>query len=299
MTIKKSRFSVRTLTCLLLSMVLLFVFYISCSSPSQQVAGGKIGVVVSVLPQMEFISKVGGDKVDVTVMVPPGASPHSYEPTPSQMVKLSEARVYAKVGTPIEFEVAWLDKLVAQNKTMLVVDCSRGITLLESADPDEPGMDSHIWTSVRNAKIMVSNICDGLCWADQQNCSYYRENRDRYLGQLDALDSEIRSALSGLNKKTLIVYHPAWGYFASDYGLTQMSIEQGGKEPKAAYMARLITEAKANDVKVIFASPELDIRSAETIAHEIGGGVVTISVLAPDYIANMHRVVQAMREALK
>jgi zinc transport system substrate-binding protein len=182
---------------------------------------------------------------------------------------------------------------------MLVVDCSKGITLLESADPDEPGMDAHIWTSVRNAKVMVSNICDGLCKADQQNCSYYRENRDRYLGQLDALDSEIRSALSGLDKKTFIVYHPAWGYFASDYGLTQMSIEQGGKEPKAAYMARLINEAKANDVKVIFASPEMDIRSAETIAREIGGGVITISVLAPDYIDNMHRVAQAMREALK
>jgi zinc transport system substrate-binding protein len=264
----------------------------------QQAGTGKIGVVVSVLPQQEFVLSVGRERVDVTVMVPPGANPHTYEVTPSQMIKLSGAKMYAKVGSPLEFELTWLDKLIAQNKSMLIVDCSRGVKLVESTDPDEPGIDSHIWTSVRNARIMVGNICDGLSLVDPANSSYYADNRDGYLAQLDALDKDIAATLSGLSRKTFIVYHPAWGYFASDYGLTQLAIEQGGKEPRAAYMARLVSEAKANNVKVIFVSPELDTRSAEAIAREIGGGVVAISDLAPDYVNNMRRVSAALKEAL-
>jgi len=283
----------------LLFVTCLFVVYASCDSPSQRAGSGKIGVVVSVLPQQEFVQKIGGDRVEVTVMVPPGANPHTYELTPAQMVKLSGARMYAKVGSPLEFELTWLDKLIAQNKKMLVVDCSKGIQLMESTDPDEPGIDSHIWTSVRNVKVMATNICDGLCQVDPQNCDYYQQSLKGYLAQLDALDADIRAALSGLSNRTFIVYHPAWGYFARDYGLTQLAIEQEGKEPRAAYMARLITEAKTNNVKVIFASPELDTRSAEAVAREIGGGVVAITDLAPDYMDNMRRVVRALGEVLK
>ena len=284
--------------CILIVMTLLLIS--AACAPTASAAGGKIGVMVTVLPQVEFVSAVGGDKVDVTAMVPPGANPHTYEVTPAQMASLSKAKIYFKVGSPIEFELTWLDKLIAQNPDMLMVDCSKGIDLIQSTDPDEPGIDPHIWTSVRNVRVMVKNICDGLTRLDPANANYYEGNRDSYLQKLDALDADIKASLEGIASRTFIVYHPAWGYFAHDYGLTQLGIEQEGKEPKAAYMARLIKEAKQKNIKVIFVSPQYDTRSADAIATEIGGSVVSIDAEgAKDYIDNLRKVAAAFGEALK
>ena len=271
----------------------------ACVPAAQSTGTDKIGVVVSVLPQQEFVTAVGREKVNVTVMVPPGASPHTYEVTPVQMAQLSRARMYAKVGAPIEFEITWLEKLVAQNKNMLVVDCSRGIRLIESTDPDEPGTDPHIWTSLQNVKFMVSNICSGLVQVDPASQLYYEKNRDEYLAKLDALDSEISAVLKGVGSRTFIVYHPAWGYFAHDYGLVQVGIEKEGKEPQAAYMARVIRQAREQNIRVIFVSPEFSTKNAEVIAREIGGRVVVIDPLAGDYLENMRKVVSAFKEALQ
>lgn len=271
----------------------------SCNTAAPAQVEEKMGVAVTILPQREFVERVGGDKVDVIVMVPPGASPHTYEVTPAQMVQLSKARVYCKVGSPVEFELAWLDKLLAQNKNVFVVDCSQGIDLIQSDDPDEPGMDPHIWTSPRNVKAMVQNICDGLSQADPQNRQYYESNRDSYLKELNELDAGMGALFKDSVGQTFIVYHPAWGYFARDYGLRQLGIEQEGKEPKATYMSRLINEARLQNIKVIFISPEFDSRNAEAIAREISGRVVIIDPLAGDYLQNMREVAAAFKEALK
>jgi zinc transport system substrate-binding protein len=263
------------------------------------VEGDKIGVMVTVMPQVEFVSEVGGGRVDVTAMVPPGANPHTYEVTPAQMGRLSTAKIYFKVGSPIEFELTWLDKLTAQNKSMMVVDCNKGIELIQSIDPDEPGTDPHTWTSPQNVKIMVNNICDGLVQLDSINKSYYEGNRDIYLQKLGTLDADIKSSLVGTRSRTFIVYHPAWGYFAREYGLQQLGIEKDGKEPQAAYMARLISEARDKNIRIIFVSPQFDTRSAEAIAREIGGNVVSIDPEGRNYIDNMRKVADAFREALK
>ncbi len=283
---------------ILLSLVCLMVVP-ACQPVQQSSSQDKIGVVVTILPQQEFVTAVGGDRVYVTVMVPPGASPHTYEVTPAQMALLSKARLYAKVGTPVEFELTWLEKLIAQNRDMLVVDCSKGIGLVESSDEHEPGMDPHIWTSLKNAVVMVSNICQGLVQVDPSGRSYYEQNRDAYIARLNALDGEIEASLKDIKNHAFIVYHPSWGYFARDYGLQQLAIEEGGKEPQAAYMVRLIQEAKNKNIKVIFVSPEFSTRNAETIAAEIGGRVVAIDPLAGDYLDNMRKVAGAFKEALK
>jgi zinc transport system substrate-binding protein len=278
--------------------IVLLLMFAACA-PAVPVAGDKIGVMVTVLPQVEFVSAVGGDRVDVTAMVPPGANPHTYEVTPAQMAKLSAAKIYFKVGSPIEFELTWLDKLTAQNKNMTVVDCNKGIELIQSADPDEPGIDPHTWTSPQNVKIMVNNICLGLVQLDPVNMNYYEGNRDIYLRKLGALDVDIKSSLAGTSNRTFIVYHPAWGYFAREYGMQQLGIEKEGKEPQAAYMARLISEARDNNIKIIFVSPQFDTRSAEAIAREIGGSVVSIDPEGRDYLDNMRKVADAFKEALK
>jgi zinc transport system substrate-binding protein len=263
------------------------------------VSTGKTVVAVTILPQAGFVKAIAGDKVEVIVMVPPGASPHTYEVTPDQMAQLSKAKMYAKVGSQIDFELVWMDKLIAVNKSMLVVDCAKGIQLLQSQDPDEPGMDPHIWLSVKNAKIMVQNICDGLVQVDAANKSYYEKNYADYLDKLTQLDSELTADLAGVKNRSFIVYHPAFGYFARDYDLTQIAVEQEGKEPDAEYIIRLIQEAKELDIHVVFVSPEYSSKSAETIAKEIDGQVVSIDPLAEDYINNMRAIESTMKQAMQ
>jgi zinc transport system substrate-binding protein len=271
----------------------------SALSCGHEEASDKIGVVVTVQPQAEFVENVGGDMVKVTVMIPPGASPHTYEPTPSQMTEAARAKLYAKVGSGVEFEITYMDKISALNKNMLVVDCSESIQLIASEDPDEPGMDPHIWVSPRNARIMVQNICTGLIQVDPENKSYYEMNRDTYLNKLDELDKEISDKLADVQNRAFIVFHPSWGYFAKDYNLEQIAIEVGGKEPSAQDIIHVIEEAEKRNIKVVFASPQFNPQSAEVIAKEIDGRVILIDNLARDYIANLQSVLNEMAQAME
>jgi zinc transport system substrate-binding protein len=285
----------------LVIMVLLVVISLASAAGCNRatVTSGKLAVAVSILPQAGFVEAIAGDKVDIVIMVPPGASPHTYEVTPDQMTQLARAKMYAKVGSPVEFELTWLNKLIAVNKSMLMVDCSRGITLMASQDPDEPGTDPHIWLSVKNAKIMVQNICDGLVQVDATNKDYYKENCAAYIDSLSQLDDEFTADFAGVTNRKFIVFHPAFGYFARDYNLEQIGVEQEGKEPDADYLVRLIKEAKASGIKVVFVSPEYSTKSAESVAKEIGGRVVIIDPLARDFIGNMRAVETAMKEAMQ
>jgi len=245
----------------------------------------KIGVVVSIPPQAEFVERTGGNKVQVTVMVPPGASPHTYEPIPSQLKEVSKAKIYAKVGSGVEFELAWMDKIISVNKEMLVVDCSKGIELIEN--------DPHIWLSPKNARIMVENIYQGLIQIDPANQEWYARNKEKYLQELDKLDNEIAQDLSEKKNRKIMVHHPAWAYFARDYGLEQIPIEKEGKEPTPQGIASLIKQARENNITVIFASPQFSTKTAEVIAKEINGKVVLISPLEKNYLENMRKVAEA------
>ena len=276
---------------------------VSCTSSND--LNDKTTVAVSILPQAGFVEAIGGDKVKVVVMVPPGASPHTYEVTPDQMVALSNARIYAKVGSGVEFELAWMDKLIAVNKSMLIVDCSQEIPLLEMTEEENDvehqheGLDPHIWLSAKNVKIMARHICDGLVQIDVQNKSYYEANLAGYLVELDKLDAELVADLADVVKRDFIVVHPSFGYFAHDYNLNQISLEQGGKEPEADYMVRLINEAKEHSIKVVFVSPQYNTKSAEMIAQEIGGEVVIIDPLAKDFVGNMHAIEAAVKQSMQ
>lgn len=289
----------------LILLTILLVIFTGCVEVPQteKEINKRIGVVVSILPQAEFVEKVGGDKVQVVVMVPPEASPHTYEPTPSQLKEVSKAKMYAKVGSGVEFELAWMDKIISVNKGMLVIDCSKRMELIEGEHDGEPhehkeehehhGVDPHIWLSPKNAKIMVENIYQGLIQIDPANQEYYARNKEKYLQELDELDNEITQALSGKKNRKIMVYHPAWAYFARDYGLEQIPIEGEGKEPTPQGIANLIKQAKENNITVIFASLQFSTKSAEVVAKEIDGEVVLISPLEKSYLENMRKVAEA------
>ena len=291
---------------IIMALVLTTTFSVSAVScePAED-AGEKIGVAVTILPQAEFVERVGGEKVEVIVMVPPGANVHVYKPIPSQMTALAAARMYAKVGSGVEFERVWMDKLIAVNRDILVVDCADGVALQEIAGGhggEEVGhdtMDPHIWLSPRNAGIMVRNICQGLVQVDPDNSAYYEKNRDAYLQELDKLDRDIRDALSGVTDRTFMVFHPAFGYFARDYNLIMIPVEEEGKEPTAAGLAHLIGQAREQGIKAVFAGPQFNPQSAEVIAEAIGGRVVFIDVLARDYVRNMRMLLDELVQAME
>lgn len=268
----------------------------------------KVNVVVSIVPLSGFVEKVGGDKVDVSVMVPQGTSPHTYEPKPSQLVDVSRADVFVKVGAGIDFELFFMDKIMAQNKEMFIVDCSKGIDLLvmqnqnshdvgdekerdhTEQEHNHHGTDPHIWLSPINAKIMAENICEGLINVDPKNGEYYTQNKDKYLEELDLLDKNLKENFSKIENGSFIVFHPAWGYFANEYDLEQIPIEVEGKEPSAQEIAHLIEVANKKNIKVVFVSPQFNSKTAEVIAKEIDGSVVFVDPLKKDYINNMYTI---------
>ena len=244
-------------------------------------SGDRINVAVTIAPLGDLVQAVGGDRVDVTVVVPPGAEPHTFEPTPSLMVKLSQADLYVMNGAGLEF---WMDKLMAANRDLKIIDSSQGIKLLKENGEET---DPHVWISLRNAARQVDNIYTGLSDFDPENSDYYAQNRDDYLRQFHELDGEFNSSFASSRIRIFVVHHPAWSYFARDYGLEQVPLMENEKEPGPKYLSQVIDQARKNNITTIFVEPEFNPKAAEVIAREMSAKVVSLDPLAPDYLENM------------
>ena len=273
---------------------------LSAEEPAAAPEGGKVKVVASTLPLGTFASMVGGDLVEVAVLVPPGASPHTFEPTPSKLADVAEAELYIKNGAGLEI---WMERMIQANRKMLVVDTSSGVELIETAGSSCHekilAADPHIWLSPKNAMIIVEEICDGLVEVDPENAEAYRRNRDDYLLRLEELDRELESAFSGASRREFIVLHPAWSYLARDYALVQVAILEGDKEPGPRYLAEIVEVAREENLTTIFVDPNFSPKSGEIIAGEIGGRVVPLDPLAEDYIENMRAVSREIGKSLE
>lgn len=276
---------------LLMAIIGTSLLYFLLLPDTQTQSSDQVRVVVSVAPQEEFVKAVGKDKVQVTVMVPSGADPHTYEPLPKQMQELSQAQLYLMVGSPLEFELTWMDKMRAMNPQMKVVNTSQGITLLPSQG--ESSSDPHVWVSPRNARVMVENTYQALVEVDPDNQKYYQENRDQYLERLDQADQNLTHSLQKVNSKKILVYHPAWAYLCRDYGLEQISIEKEGKEPTSQDLTRLVDQARQENITLVFVSPQHNQENAQVIADELGGELVVVDPLASNYLENMAQVAEA------
>ena len=267
-----------------------------------------IKVFVSIPPQAYFLESVGGERVDVSVLVGPGYSPATYEPTPRQMAELSRAKVYFRIGVP--FENVWIERIIKANPNMKVVDTRRGIELLpmkahrygDDEDHHHHGKslkDPHIWTSPRLVKIQARNICDALIGEDPAHTAYYEDNLKAFHIDLDKLDRKITEILKDLKTPRFMAFHPAWGYFAHDYGLEEIPIEVEGKEPGARALADLIKRVNQEGIKVVFVQAQFSTKNAETVARAIGGRIVRIDPLAKDFLKNMMKIAEAFAEVMQ
>ena len=244
-------------------------------------ASHRIKVATTIPPLGDFVKAVGGEKVEVTVVVPPGAEPHTFEPTPSLMMDVAKANLYVMNGAGLEF---WMDKLLEANKRMVVVDSSQGVALLQERKGE---IDPHVWISLRNAACQVNNICSGLITVDPADKDYYIKNRDDYLQKLQSLDEELNQTFAGKKNRIFIVHHPAWTYFARDYDLSQVPLMENEKEPGPKYLGEMIDLARRNNITTIFIEPEYNPKAAEVIAREMNARIVTLDPLAENYYESM------------
>lgn len=299
---KRSRLPVARRS-LILSAVLFFAFQTFVALCGAE-AGEVINAAVSIPPQSYFVERLGRDHVKTLVMVRPGESPATYEPTPKQMAKLGQTRVYFRIG--VSFEKVFLPKLKRNYPNMLIVDTRRGIKLRTMAgrgqdrhEHGRAGLDPHIWMSPRLVGIQAVTICGELKRLAPNHANEFEANLKAFQADLDTLDARIAQALAPFKGKTLFVFHPAYGYFAEAYGLKQKAIEIEGKEPGPKSLIRIINQAKQEGVKVIFVQPEFSGRSAKTIAKAIGGAVIPLDPLAKDYLKNLGEMASKIAATLK
>ncbi len=267
----------------------------SCRHAHKNPAAALPAVYVSIVPQKYFVDRISGGLVNCQVMVPPGTNVHTFEPRPGQMALLSNAKAYFAIG--LEFEGSWLPKFAAVAPSMRIVHTDGLVPKMPSEDADElpaaiaagPGMDPHIWLSPRLVALQVQSIAAGLAAIDSAHAIDYARNRDSFLASIDSLDRQLRSILpcdsagEKGRRKAFLVFHPTWAYFAKDYCLRQVSIEESGKEPSPRLMKAIVDTARVCKIRTVFVQPEFSRASAAEIARELGAAVVDADALAYDW----------------
>ena len=261
------------------ALVLLTPLVAACSSQQAAApADGRMLVAVSIPPIADMVRQVGGEGVEVLTLVPPGASPHTYEPTPDQMRRLAKAKVLFLNGVGLEF---WADKAIAAagNPNLQVVTLSAGQEILQS--DDNAAGNPHLWLSPRRAMAYVERIRDALIAADPEGEAAYRANADAYLAALQQLDADIKAAVAGFHSREMVTFHAAWAYFIHDYGLHQAAVLEStpGREPSAAEVAQIVETIKAVGAPAVFAEPQFSPQAAQVIADEAGVPVLILDPL--------------------
>lgn len=285
----------------ILTALLLF----GCSEKPHSSLSEKPVVFVSIMPQMGLTKLLAGDLVDIHPLIGEGRSPHAYAPTGRQLAQLAEADALLIIGEP--FEKQLLKKITPLYPALSIIPTQTGIELRsmphdhhgELCAHSHSGTDPHVWLSAENLSIIAKNIATALETIDPKNAAIYRKNYDSLAGRLSRLDVDIREQLHPYAGSRFYVFHPSFGYFSDAYGLEQISIELDGKSPSPKQLTRLIEQAKADRVNIIFVQKQFPISSAEAIANALGGTVVQLDPLAEDNIANLRLIADSIANSLK
>lgn len=284
--------------------LLTLLFIVGCNTASNN----KPTVSVTIEPQRYFVEQIAGDNFNVNTIVPPGTSPETYDPTPSQMVMLGKSLLYFKVGY-LGFENAWGKTLAENNADVLVVNTSNEISLIEGDNHDNiigghqhheghnhQGVDPHIWSSPKSALIMAENILNALVLADVENQTLYRDNFKVLQAEIMATDKKITSLLENASVDAFIIYHPALAYFARDYNLTQYSIEFEGKSPSPQQLKQMIDFAQEQGVKTIFVQKGFDMKNAVSLAKEVNASIHSIDPLSYNWSDELIKIAEILSE---
>lgn len=303
-------------------------FLFGCAlKPSQKTEAGKTRpvIAVSILPHSYFLERIGGDSIQSLVLVGPGQSPHSYEPSPKQMQDLSKASAWILSNT--DFEISLKPKIASLYPSLLVVDGTEGVqfrkmeahsheeeehqdmTHEDHEDHDEETeeehhehemeLDLHTWLGRENAKIFSRHVRDTLTKIIPENKEIYESRYQDLVNEIDGVFNQLAQDLAPLKGSKVFVFHPSFGYFFDEFGIRQEAIETGGKEPSAQTLAKITEEARADQVRVIFVQAQFPTSAAKTIADSLGAQVIPLDPLAQDWMSNIKVMGEALKKAVK
>jgi len=288
-----------------------------------------VDVFVSIAPQQYFVQRIGGPRVTVDVMVPPGESPHTYSPSPRKVVALGGSDIYFTLGLP--FETRLIEKIRGVGPDLMIVSADRGIDRRRLEDhghghfeeehaADEPGLadetragdeahhedeapkgepDPHIWLGPDNIARIARNTRDGLVRAAPAYRSEFDGRLAELLEDIESVDRRIHELMDPYEGRRVLVFHPAFGYFTDAYGLEQIAIEIEGKSPTPRQLEALIGRARRENVRIIFVQAQFDRTAAEKVAEAIDGAVVPLDPLSPDVLANLREIADRIAAALE
>lgn len=261
------------------------------SCGNKRASADKKVVTVTIEPLRFFVESIAGDVVEVHTLVPQGANPETYEPTARQMMQLTESQLYFKVGA-LGFERSWMARLEENAPSTRFIDASRGVRLMYSSDNH---LDPHVWMSVRNVRRMARNIFEALVEFDRQDSSRYKSNYKSFLKQLDELDAQVKTNIAKSRGRSFLIYHPLLTYFARDYNLVQIPLEQEGHEPSAAQLKQIIAESERADVHTFFMQKEFSNRNIDAVANSLDVTICNIDPLGYDWCKNMLDISQKLK----
>ncbi|MBN1532412.1 MAG: zinc ABC transporter substrate-binding protein [Spirochaetes bacterium] len=267
---------------------------LSCSPEGD----GRQTIAVSILPQRYLLERIAGDRFHIAVMIPAGYSPESSEVTPGQMKEIARAVIYFRVG-PIPFERSRMAGFIQANPAMIVTDTSRGIPLIEGDGSHHGGADPHVWVSPKSGRIMARHMMETLIAFDPGSRKLYERNFRALAADIDRLDRRLAETLRPCRGGRFIVYHPAWAYLARDYGLVQVPVEHQGKSPAPSRIGDIIRLARSEGIRTVFVQRQSPTDTAEAIAGDIGGTLVTLDPLSPDWPGEMERAAAAIAKSAR
>ncbi|OEU69025.1 MAG: hypothetical protein BA867_08225 [Desulfobacterales bacterium S5133MH16] len=303
-------------------LVFFTLFFSAVQLQASECPGKKVPVIASIFPVADMVKQVGGMYVDVTTVIPPGASPHTYEPRPSLLKKISEARVFFMIGAGLEL---WAEKFIELSKNQInTVKLSKGISMIklskhhhgdlehyhddtDISDAESNFANPHIWLDPKIAKLMVSKIISVLCKIDNKHMEYYEKRGLAYLNKLDELHCLINSTVEKFKIRKYVCFHPAWDYFARRYGLESVGVIEvaPGRNPTPRSIKKIVSLIIEHDIRAVFAEPQLNSKVAEVIANEANVKVLFLDPMGgPDikgrnsYFDLMNYNLRALQEAM-
>ena len=259
---------------------LFFAFFLFVCAPLVT-ASAKTLVYVSIPPQKFLVEKIGGALVDIRVMMQPGESPETFDPSQQQIRALHDARLYFRIGVP--FEEKWLDGIGHHKHGPRLVECCGNVIGAEA-------MDHHSWTSARNLQLLAAQVRDELGKLLPQHASHFEQNFLRLIMELEQLDAEIYSLLQQRRSDYFFISHAAFGHFADDYGLKQVALETEGRQLGARSLVRILRKAEEENIAALFVQTQHPSASAKAFARELGARIIEVDPLAIDYLANLRRI---------
>lgn len=299
--------------------ILLATLAVGCGSGAKHHNDEKKVLTVTIEPQRFFLDQMVGELFTINTLVPPGSSPETYEPAPSVMIDMADSDIYFMVGD-LGFENAWSTRLKVNNPEVTIVNCSDGIERMEGHDHSHcegelhhdhgdhhhdhgedhahshaavhahSGIDPHVWSSPQATKIVVENMLKSVVELDPENEETIRANYAALTNRIDRTDSLIKETLKDIPSRSFIIYHPALGYFARDFGLQQVSIEFEGKSPSPAQIKEIVDLARKENINTIFIERGFDTKNASVVAKEIGAEIFEIDPLRYEWDEELLRI---------